>query len=127
MAPEPEIQSEDDKLLFEIVNYLEENLTNPQLSVELLSHQMGMSRSSLYSKMLKITGQKPVEYIRSFKLEKAAVLLQKGGNNIAEVAYLTGFTTPAYFTRAFKAKFNVHPSAYAAATRTMNDGKNHKV
>lgn len=127
ITQEPVVQSEDEKLLYQIVAYLEENITNPQLSVELLSQQLGMSRSSLYSKMLKITGQKPVEYIRSFKLEKAAILLQKKAYNVAEVAYMTGFSTPAYFTRAFKAKFNVHPSSYAASTRTKDGDKGVKI
>lgn len=123
LAPELDIQSEDEKLLIQIVKYLEDNITNPQLSVELLSHELGMSRSSLYSKVLKITGEKPVEYIRSFKLEKAAALLQKNSYTIAEVAYMTGFSTPAYFTKAFKAKFGVHPSSYVAAAKAKNENK----
>jgi AraC-like DNA-binding protein len=108
-----------------VVGYLEENLHNPQLSVEQLSRALGMSRSSLYSKLLEITGQKPVEYIRSFKLEKAAILLEKRDLTIAEVAYLTGFSTPNYFARAFKTRFSILPSEYVARTRKadQSDGQ----
>ena len=67
LTPEIEIESDDEKLLKQIMLYLEENLTNPQLSVEELSKHVGMSRSSLYSKLLEVTGQTPVEYIRSVK------------------------------------------------------------
>jgi len=117
LPPEVAIESDDERLLSRVVGYLEENLNNPQLSVEQLSRALGMSRSSLYSKLLEITGQKPVEYIRSFKLEKAAILLEKRDLTIAEVAYLTGFSTPNYFARAFKTRFSMLPSEYVARTR----------
>ena len=97
--------------------YLEENLSNPQLSVKELSKHAGMSRSSLYAKLLQLTGQKPVEYIRSVKLDKAAVLLQKTDMNVAQIAYSVGFSTPNYFAKSFKAKFNMLPSEYIAKMR----------
>src|SRR5206468_5818242 len=87
LSPEVAIESDDEKLLQNVTLYLEENLTNPQLSVEELSRHLGMSRSSLYSKLLELTGQTPVEYIRSFKLDKAAALLEKSDMNVAQIAY----------------------------------------
>jgi Signal transduction histidine kinase len=111
-APEMAIEQEDEKLLAKIALYLEENLTDPQLSVEELSRQVGMSRSTLYSKILELTGLTPVEYIRSVKLDKAAVLLEKSDMNVAQIAYSVGFATPKYFTKSFKAKFNMLPSEY---------------
>ncbi len=124
LPQEVKVESEDQRLLQAIVCCLEENITSSSLSVEFLSRQVGMSRSSLYSKVLEITGETPVEYIRSFKLEKAAVLLEKTGLTIAEAAYQTGFTTPNYFARAFKAKFNMLPSEFVAQKRKVrqNDG-----
>ncbi len=112
VAPEIEIESDDQKLLNKIMLYLEDNLTNPKLSVEELSRQVGMSRSSLYSKLLEITGQTPVEYIRSVKLDKAAVLLEKSDMYVSEVAYTVGFATPKYFAKSFKEKFGMLPSEY---------------
>src|SRR6185437_8532855 len=100
-----------------VVSCLEENLMSPQLSVEFLSRQVGMSRASLYSKLLEITGETPVEYIRSFKLQKAAILLEKSDLTIAAIAYQTGFSAPNYFAKAFKRKYNTLPSDYAAQNR----------
>jgi signal transduction histidine kinase/ligand-binding sensor domain-containing protein/DNA-binding response OmpR family regulator len=111
-APESNIESDDEKLLKEIMAYLEENLTNSRLSVEELSKHVGMSRSTLYSKILQLTGETPVEFIRSVKLDKAAVLLRKSKKNVAQIAYSVGFSTPNYFAKAFKAKFNMLPSEY---------------
>ncbi|HEX6428580.1 MAG TPA: hybrid sensor histidine kinase/response regulator transcription factor, partial [Niastella sp.] len=112
VSPEITLESADEKLLQEIVSYLEKNITNPQLSVEGLSKQVGMSRSTLYTRLLQLTGQTPVEYIRSFRLDKAAALLEKSNMTIAEIAYQVGFTTPNYFARSFKSKFNMLPSEW---------------
>ncbi|MBE7174392.1 MAG: response regulator [Williamsia sp.] len=120
LTPEVKIESEDEKLLHTIMLYLEQNLTNSQLSVEELSRHVGMSRSSLYNKLLELTGQTPVEYIRSVKLDKAAVLLEKSDMNVAEIAYSVGFSTPNYFTKSFKAKFNMLPSEYIHKMRREN-------
>jgi DNA-binding response OmpR family regulator len=126
LTPEVEIESEDGKLLKNIMLYLEENLTNSQLSVEELSKHLGMSRSSLYTKLLELTGETPVEYIRSVKLEKAAILLQKSDMNVAQVAYSVGFSTPNYFAKSFKAKFNMLPSEYMNKVRRQFEEKNER-
>ncbi|MCU7552283.1 ATP-binding protein [Chitinophagaceae bacterium LB-8] len=123
LTPEVEIESDDEKLLNKIMLYLEENLTNSQLSVEELSRHVGMSRSSMYSKLLELTGQTPVEFIRSVKLDKAAVLLEKSDMNIAQIAYSVGFSTPNYFAKSFKAKFNMLPSEYMNNMRKGSDKK----
>jgi AraC-like DNA-binding protein len=122
--PEVDVRSSNEKLLLEIVNYLEDNLNNSQLSVEHLSKQLGMSRGTLYVKLLELTGQSPVDYIRSFRLDKAAALMEKSNMNVAEIAYQVGFTTPNYFTRSFKTKFNMAPSEFISKVRKANPNNN---
>jgi signal transduction histidine kinase/ligand-binding sensor domain-containing protein/DNA-binding response OmpR family regulator len=126
LSPEVKIESDDEKLLNTIMIYLEENLTNSQLSVEDLSKHVGMSRSSLYNKILELTGKTPVEFIRCVKLDKAAVFLEKSDMNIAQIAYSTGFSTPHYFTKSFKAKFEILPSEYMLKMRKKNGNGNGK-
>jgi len=111
-AKEIEIESSEVKLLNKIVQYIDEKLNNPELSVEELSRHVGMSRGSLYHKLLEITGLTPIEYIRSVKLERAVELLEKSDYNVAQIAYMTGFGTPSYFSKLFKAQFNMLPSEY---------------
>jgi signal transduction histidine kinase/DNA-binding response OmpR family regulator/streptogramin lyase len=120
LAPEVMVESADEKLLSRITSYLEENLTDSQLSVERLSKEVGMSRSTLYNKLLELTGQTPVEYIRSYRLDKAASLLEKSDITIAEIAYQVGFSTPNYFARSFKTRFNMLPSEFVAKKRKNN-------
>jgi signal transduction histidine kinase/ligand-binding sensor domain-containing protein/AraC-like DNA-binding protein len=116
-APEVEARSEDEKLLLSITQYIESNIDNPDLSVEELSKHIYMSRGTLYNKIVSLTGETPVELIRSIKLNKAAMLLENTDMKISEVGYEVGFTTPNYFARAFKAKFNISPSDYIQLKR----------
>ena len=116
-APDLKIESDNEKLLSKVILYIESNLTNPQLSVEDLSRKIGMSRGSLYTKILELSGETPVEFIRSVKLDRAAVLLEKSDMNIAQVSYSVGFSTPNYFARAFKTRFNMLPSEYVQLKR----------
>jgi signal transduction histidine kinase/ligand-binding sensor domain-containing protein/CheY-like chemotaxis protein/AraC-like DNA-binding protein len=116
---EIEIESGDVKLLNLIVQYIDEKLNHPDLSVEDLSKHVNMSRGSLYHKLLQITGLTPIEYIRSIKLDRAAELLAKSNHNVAQVAYMTGFGTPSYFSRLFKSRFNVLPSEYMHSKRKV--------
>lgn len=111
------IESGDVKLLRDILSYIDDNLNSTQLSVENLARHVGMSRGTLYTKVLEISGQSPIEFIRSIKLEKAALLLEKSDMNVSQISYTAGFATPNYFTKSFKARFNMLPSEYKAMKR----------
>jgi ligand-binding sensor domain-containing protein/signal transduction histidine kinase/DNA-binding response OmpR family regulator len=114
-----EIASESEKLINTVLVYIEDNLHNPQLSVEGMAKSLHMSRASLYNKVLEITGMSPVEFIRSVKLEKAIVLMEQSDLSIAQIAYHVGFSTPNYFARSFKAKYNMVPSEYMVNRRKL--------
>ncbi|WP_165939999.1 hybrid sensor histidine kinase/response regulator transcription factor [Dyadobacter psychrotolerans] len=114
---QPQNESSQEKLLKDMLTYIEDNLHTSQLSVENLSRHVGMSRGTLYSKVLEMSGQTPIEFIRSIKLEKAAVLLENSDLSISQISYMTGFTAPNYFAKSFKAKFNMLPTEYKAKKR----------
>lgn len=102
----------DEKFLQNALEIITENMTDPEFSVENLSQALFMTRVTLYRKILSITGKTPIEFIRSIRLKKAALLLAKSGKSIAEVAYETGFSSPKKFAKSFKEEFNVLPSQY---------------
>ena len=81
---------------------------------------MHMDRSTLYRKILSLTGKAPIEFIRSIRLKRAAQLLIKSGMSVAEVAYEVGFNNPKNFTKFFKEEFNVLPSQYVAYKNDNN-------
>lgn len=116
-APELDVESGDVVFVNKMLKYIEDNLHNPQLSVEDLSQHLGQSRVSLYKKCLNITGKTPVDFIRTVKLEKAVALMEKSDKTIAEICYTVGFSTPNYFAKSFRAKYNMLPSEYRTLKR----------
>lgn len=111
------IQTEDEKFLIGLVEYIKKNISNPNLSVETTSHDMNMSRIWLYKKLLMLTGKSPVEFIRAIRLQKAVQLLENTQMRISEVASEAGFETPHYFSRIFKKEYDMLPSTYVRFAR----------
>jgi len=112
---EPERTDED--FVREAVEVLEKNIANADFSVDEWAREMGLSRTSMYKKILSSTGKTPIGFIRSFRMQRAAQLLEKGRHNVAEVAYMVGFNNPKYFARYFKEVYGVLPSVYQAERR----------
>ena len=112
MTEEGTVESSVEKFIKEVAMYVDQNIHDPRFSIEDISHHFNMSRGSFYNKLIEYTGQPPVEFIRNLKLEKAAVLLRKTDNTIADIAYQTGFPTPHYFSKSFKTKYGMLPSDY---------------
>jgi signal transduction histidine kinase/ligand-binding sensor domain-containing protein/DNA-binding response OmpR family regulator len=108
------VTSVDEKFLQHALDVVEKNMDNPEFSVEDFSRGMHMDRSTLYRKILSLTGKAPREFIRSIRLKRAAQLLIKSGMSVAEVAYEVGFNNPKNFTKFFKEEFKVLPSQYVA-------------
>jgi AraC-like DNA-binding protein len=79
-----------------------------------MSHDLGMSRTLLYKKILALTGKPPLEFLRSLRLKRAALLLAKSQMNVSEIAFQVGFNDPKYFSKHFKNEFGVLPSKYIA-------------
>jgi AraC-like DNA-binding protein len=96
---------------------VEKNLSNAGFSVEELSRELCMNRVSVYRRIFSLTGQTPVEFIRTVRIKKAAQLLSKTEMNVTEVAYEVGFNNPKYFAKYFKMAYNMLPSAYVATMR----------
>jgi signal transduction histidine kinase/ligand-binding sensor domain-containing protein/AraC-like DNA-binding protein/ActR/RegA family two-component response regulator len=112
---------DEEDFVREAVAVIEKNLANPDFSVEDWSRALRLSRTSLYKRIVTRTGKTPIEFIRSFRLKRAAQLLGKTRYNITEVAYMVGFNNPKYFARYFKEEFNMLPSAYQAEKRRKPD------
>ncbi|MBN1182779.1 MAG: response regulator [Bacteroidales bacterium] len=108
------ITSLDEKLMDKALKIVEVNISDTDFSVEKLSNELGFSRVHLYKKMLSITGKTPVEFIRLVRLKRAAQLLKESQLTVSEIAYQVGFTDPRYFSKQFRAEFNMLPSRYKA-------------
>ena len=91
-------------------DYIEANLTDSDLSVETIGAELGLSRVQLYRKVKALTGQSPVELLRTARLLRGRQLLETTDKTVSEVAYEVGFSAPSYFTKCFKSEFGISPS-----------------
>lgn len=102
----------DEELFVNAEKFVLENLSNTDLSVDMLSKAMNMSRAHLYKRLLAITGKTPVEFIRYIRIRQSAQLLRRNEYNVSEVAYAVGFNNPKYFSNYFKEEYGMLPSVY---------------
>lgn len=102
----------DDRFLQQLNAYISENLTNEHLSVEMIADKMNMSNSSLYRKVKGIAGISPIDFMRIVRLKKAIELMQSGEMRINEIAFATGFSSPAYFSTSFQKQYGKSPSEF---------------
>ncbi len=102
----------DEEFLKKLHNYLIDNISENDLSVDRIAELMGISVSTLYRKVKAITDLNTVEYIRLTRLKKAAELLAEGNYRINEISYLVGFSSPSYFSTSFQKQFEISPSQF---------------
>jgi AraC-like DNA-binding protein len=88
---------------------VEARLDDPEFGNPELARQMFLSESQLFRKIKALTGQSIALHIRSIRLQNARTMLQNSDSSVAEIAYLTGFNDPSYFTRVFSKEFGVVP------------------
>lgn len=100
-----------DKYFIEkVLNYINKNIDDPDLSVEALASHLNLSRSQFYRKIKALTNQTANEFLRNIRIERAKQIIENGNTNISEVCYKVGFSTPSYFTKCFKEHFGILPT-----------------
>ena len=110
----PEEQQEPDDsgaFISQATQLVIDNLSDADFTIDRLCREMAMSRTLFYVKLKSYTGKSPQDFIRIIRLERAAALL-RSGKQVTEVAALTGFDNPKYFSTVFKKYFGVSPSKY---------------
>ena len=99
----------DNDFLVRMNTIIEANFSNPELSVNFLAEQLGISRSGLFAKIKTLADLTPNEMIQVVRLKKAAQLLREGGRQVNEVCYMVGFNNPSYFSKCFFKQFGIRP------------------
>ena len=106
------VKTPDEQLMERIMREVNNNLGNPELTVEMLADKVGMSRVHLNRKLKELTNQTARDYIRNIRLRQAATLLEQGNHQVNRIAELVGFTNVSNFTTAFHALYGVAPKDY---------------
>jgi len=107
-----ELQGADQLFLVKVNEIVNENVSDPEFSVDQLLVEVGMSRSQLYRKFKAILDKNPSEYIRMLRLNHAVTLLGKNQYTISEVAFKSGFGNVSYFNTCFKRYFGTSPGRF---------------
>lgn len=106
------LNKDDEEFVEKVHHAVEKHLSDEGFNVEQLSSEMCMSRMNLYRRMQTIIGQSPSAYIRSMRLKRAAELIKEHKAPLSEIATMTGFSSPAYFSKCFHDMYGVPPSQY---------------
>lgn len=109
---EVSVVSADQLFLGKVIETIESNFGDEQLSVEMIAKNVNMSVTQLNRKLNALIDQPPGQLIRSFRLQRAADLLKQKAGSVSEICYNVGFSDNAYFSRAFKKQFGCSPSEY---------------
>ena len=106
------ITDKDEQLMQKVKGWLEENVSNADVTVDQLAVHVGMGRTSMYNKIKGLTGKSPLEMIQEYRMGKAVSYLRSGQFSVSETSYKVGFSDPGYFSRSFKKHYGISPADY---------------
>ena len=118
---ETSINKRDAEFMKQLTEVIEKNLSNADIDVLQIASTLAMSRRTLYSKVKALTGQSVVEFIRNYRLRKAAQILAEEDISISMVMDRVGIDNASYFSRIFKKEFGESPSEFVFRHHKKSD------
>lgn len=112
----------DQKFLQRVIDYIEDYIDDTDLNVESIAEHAMLSQSQTYRKIKALTGQHINEFVRTIRLKKAIKFFDAGEDNVSEVAFKVGFSSPAYFTKCFREQFDMTPTEFLKSSKKRKHG-----
>ncbi|WP_307995267.1 two-component regulator propeller domain-containing protein [uncultured Bacteroides sp.] len=109
---QPQITPYDEQFMEKVMEFMEEQMDNAELTIDEFAEKLMLSRTIFYRKLKSIIGLTPVDFIREIRIKRAVQLIDSGEYNFSQVAYMTGFNDPKYFSKCFKKVIGITPSEY---------------
>ena len=119
------LNQKDYEFISQLQERLEELYSDENFSVENLAEEMNMSRSNFYRKIKALTDMAPNDYLKCFRLNKAAMMLRQGFR-VSETCAQTGFNSSSYFAKCFKAQFGMSPKEWVLSNQEGTVNKEEK-
>lgn len=91
---------------------IENNISEPDFSVDTLAKELGMSRTSVFVKVKGITGMTPNDFIKLTRLKMACKMMTETSYRITEIGFLVGFSSSSYFAKCFQKQFGMLPTEF---------------
>ena len=117
-APAP--KGNDEQLMERLMKVVNAHLDDSNFSVDVLTQEVGISRTQLHRKMKEMTGLSTSEFVRNIRLEQAARLLREQKINVTQVAYAVGFSNLSHFSTLFHRHFGMSPKEFAETRETQS-------
>lgn len=118
---QPQITPYDEQFMKKVMAYMEEQMDNAELTIDEFAEQLMLSRTIFYRKLKSIVGLTPVDFIREIRIKRAVQLIDSDEYNFSQVAYMTGFNDPKYFSKCFKKVIGITPSEYKERKKELFD------
>ncbi|MEZ4884029.1 MAG: response regulator [Chitinophagales bacterium] len=109
---EIKLTSPDEIMLKNLVELMENNVDNSDFNVNSMCQSVNLSHMHFIRKVKQLTGKRPIDLLKSFRMKRAKDLLSQNKMTVSEVAYSVGFETPSSFSRAFKKEFGETPTGF---------------
>lgn len=109
---QPQIVSFDEQFMQQVMEVMEKQMDNSEFTIDEFAQELSMGRTVFYQKLKAVIGLSPVDFIREMRIKHAKQLIDSGEYNVSEIAYMTGFNDPKYFSKCFKKQFGMSPSEY---------------
>ena len=106
------LDARDQQLIKNIEQYVMQNMSRGQISLEELATAMGMGRVPFFHRIRSLTAKTPAELVRDMRLKHACILLKRTNINMSELATNVGFMTAENFINIFREKFGMTPLEY---------------
>jgi DNA-binding response OmpR family regulator len=111
-ATQVQVDSADYKFLKKLQNIVEQQLSDPDFSVERLAREVGKSRGNLHKRLRSTIDKTPTEVIKDLRLQRSADLISQSAGSISEIAYSVGFKSVSHFSTSFSKKYGVSPKSF---------------
>lgn len=118
LTSQKEISAKDNDFLRRFCEYVTLNMDH-DLSAEVLTRELGISRTLLFEKVKELTGSTVNDYIKHLRIERAQALLRDTDMSVIEISETVGFAYPRYFSSVFKEVTGYTPTAYKKMINTQ--------
>lgn len=113
------ITSYNQEFMEQLMQFIEANMDNVNLKVEQMAEAMNLSRAVFYTKLKTITGLSPIDFLRDIRVKRACQLIDSGNYTMSQIAFMTGFKDPKFFSRTFRKIMECSPTEYKERTHIL--------
>ena len=102
----------DEEFMNKCTEIIQNNIEDSEFSVNTLAQELGMSRTSVFTKIKGIIGMTPNDFIKVTRLKKACKMMVEGEYRVTEIGFLVGFSSSSYFAKCFQKQFGMLPTEF---------------